>query len=186
MSGRGRVLLSALFLSLLAALSTLPLLAHGGGVPRLTAAPVGDYLVYAWVEPAEPRAGEPLHITVGVTLPQPDGSEIPVTDATVTVLLAPERGESLRLVTAPDPMAGGVYLETDGVPPSAGAWQVTVEVAGAGEASFVMEVASAGGDRTEWLAGGALVALLTGSLAAWFARRKRAGQDANGYLGAAG
>ncbi len=129
------------------ALALLPVAAqaHGGGVPRVTAADAGGYLVYVWSDPANPRANDTVHITVGVTLPGAGiDAETPVTDAAVTVLfMPPSGGAPLETTATPGASAGSLYYEADIVLPSSGDWLVRVRVRGAqgsGEVTFAQPV----------------------------------------------
>ena len=125
------ILRATALLALLAAALPAPARAHGGGVPQVTAAPVGGYLLYVWTEPAAPRAGDTVHVTVAVTLPAQDGTETPVTDAAVQVQFTPDGdGAAIDLEAAPGAAAGGVYYEADTVLPQSGDWQVRVDVSG--------------------------------------------------------
>jgi hypothetical protein len=136
-----------LFLVILAALLPGAAWAHGGGTPRVTAQPAGDYLLYVWTEPAAPRAGTPLHVTVSVTLPDGSGGETPITDANVTVIFQPGRaGEAVVVEAAPGSAADGGFYEADTTLPAGGTWTVDVQVAGpqgSGGANFPVEVVGA-------------------------------------------
>lgn len=155
--------------------------AHGGGVPQVTAAPAGAYLLYVWTDPAAPRAGDALHVTVAVTLPAQDGNETPVTDAAVRVQLHPGgEGAAIDLEAAPGAAAGGVYYEADAVLPQGGDWQVRVYVSGAegaGEAQFALAVAESPGLPWGWMV---VIVMLVAALAIflllllrWSPRRAR-------------
>lgn len=144
-----RLLFTLVLIILLAlggALLPLDAHAHGGGVPQITGAVAGSYRLYVWTDPADPRAGDTVHVTVGVTLPAGGAAgaeETPVTDANVTVRLAPQgSGAPLEMSAAP----GSVYYEADTSLPHSGNWQVSVDVSGAqgnGSAGFVLPVGEA-------------------------------------------
>ncbi len=135
-------------LALVVALLPLVAYAHGGGTPQITGAEAGGYLLYVWSEPAGPRAGDTVHITVGVTAPTDDATaETPVTDAAVTIYFNPQSGGTpLELAASPGASAGAAYYEADTVVPTSGNWQVVVAVDGAlgtGSADFVLPVGEA-------------------------------------------
>jgi hypothetical protein len=124
--------------------------AHGGGTPRLTAAPVGPYRLYAWTQPEPWRAGK-VHVTVGVTQPVTDTQlatqlmEQPVPDAEVVVTFRSEV-DPTQVVTVPgvhQSVLNDVYFDAETTLPTAGPWRVTVEVAapeGGGQGEFVVDV----------------------------------------------
>lgn len=172
----GRLLPTALLLLLLA----LPMhaAAHGGGEPQLTRVAVGDHLLYAWSRPTPATAGRPLHITLAVTRLAADSSEIPITDAAVSITALPAAGEPVTASAAPGADAGGFYYESD-VTLSAGDWTIQVEVAPAdgsgGAVSFPVVVAPAGNTRFWMSAGGVVliaVAILLYAVALLRGRRK--------------
>lgn len=143
--------------------------AHGGGEPVITRAEVGPYLLYVWSDPATPRAGETVHITIGVTQPDASGAETPITDAAVSVRAvtgAGGSGETQQVAAAPGANAGGAYYAADMELPE-GLWTLEIEVtpaqgAGAtgGLASFPLSVGPAT-STTWWLVwvGAALLAV---------------------------
>lgn len=138
--------------------------AHGGGVPQVTGAAAGGYRVYVWTEPAAPRAGDTMHVTVGVTLPAAGAdapAETPVTDAAVTVRFAPADGGAPIVTSAtPGVSAGSVYYEVDTPLPRGGNWQVTVDVSGAqgsGSAGFVLPLGEAKANGYGYMALGVLI-----------------------------
>ncbi len=137
-------LLAALLLSVLPAAAAE---AHGGGMPRITAQPAGEYLFYVWSDPAAVRAGEPLHVSVSVTLPDGQGAEMPVTDAEVILRFQPEgAGEPFTVAPEPEPAVYGGFYEADVTLRAGGIWTIDVDVAGpqgAGAATFTLEVAGA-------------------------------------------
>ncbi len=138
--------------------------AHGGGQPQLTRAPVAGLLLYVWTSPATPRAGEALHVTIGLTRAGENGSETPVTDAVVTVQALRGDGARVEAAAATGTSVGGVYYEAD-LELDAGSWALDVLVtpAGgeAGATPFALEVAPAQGTRG-WLIGLGAAAILIG------------------------
>ncbi len=151
-------------------LTSQTVLAHSGGTPRLTNAPVGPYRLYAWSDPEPWRAGQ-VHLSVVVTQPADNagaapGSQVeaPVTDATVTTVLTPldPPGQPITVQAVPQETLGTLYYEVSTTLPAAGRWGVTVQVAapkGGGDAEFEVTALPA---RTLnwWLVGGAGVTLL--------------------------
>lgn len=170
--------LLAVLAAVLAAAVPGPARAHGGGVPQVTAAPAGGYLLYVWTDPAAPRAGDALHVTVAVTLPAQDGNETPVTDAAVRVQLHPGGGgAAIDLEAAPGAAAGGVYYEADAVLPQGGDWQVRVHVSGAegaGEAQFALAVAESPGLPWTAMGAGAVALAAAAALVYTWMRRQTA------------
>lgn len=163
---------------------TWPVLAHGGGTPRLTNAPAGPYRVYAWSDPEPWRVGE-VHLSLAVTEPAPDsddrpGSQIetPVTDAAVTILLTPQDGgASIRLVAVRQPFLNDFYFEVDTQLPAAGMWEVTVLVdgpAGSGSSAFQLEAQPPRSLNWGYLAAGAGTLVLIAALAGLSSRRQPA------------
>lgn len=131
------------------ALLTVPLYAHGGGVPRLTDEVAGPYRLFAWTQPDPLRVGD-MHLSIGVVAAAKNaaGLDEAVTDATVTVYLAPMTGElaPIQVVALLQEQLGSYYYEADASLPTTGEWRFTIEVSGAsgnGSAAFVGEVLSA-------------------------------------------
>jgi hypothetical protein len=162
---RGRWLLPALLAALLALSGIRSVWAHGGGEPVITRGAVGEYLLYAWLNPASPRAGDTLHLTIGVTQPGADGAEVPVTDATVLVRAVGE-GDPYSVAAEPGADAGGLYFEADMELPE-GLWTLEVEVTplsastSGGTASFPLAVQPASSTRW-WLVVLGSAAVVTG------------------------
>lgn len=145
-----------------AALLPAPALAHGGGVPQVSKQQAGGYFLYVWTDPAAPRAGETLHVTVGVTLPGEGDAEIPVTDVAVRVLLEHGEAGAVDVEAKPGAAAGGVFYEADAVMPQAGDWSVRVAVdgaQGAGSVAFVLPVAGGALLPWTWLVAAAVLLL---------------------------
>lgn len=171
--------LAALAAALLASLAGGAADAHGGGTPQLTGVPAGPYRVYAWTTPEPWRVGA-AHTTVAVTLLDAAGRETPVSGAQVTVLYAPAGGgEPLAAQAAEGSGAQAGFYEADADLPAAGAWQVTIQVAGAagsGEAGFTNSVQLVESGVNWWLvaAGAAALALAAAAgLATQQANRRR-------------
>lgn len=144
------------------ALLPISVLAHGGGTPILTRVEVGPYWVYVFSEPATPAAGAEYHVTVAVTHPQDNGSEIPVEDAEIAVRFIPEQGEP-RIVQGEASIAGPGYYEADTILPSSGAWQVQVEVRGslgAGSVDYTTVARASTGIAWGWIGAGVAVVLV--------------------------
>ena len=55
-----------LFLLIICLLPWNTVLAHGGGELQISNAPVGDYQVSVWNNPPTARAGQTIHVTVGI------------------------------------------------------------------------------------------------------------------------
>ena len=156
------------------ALLTAPLSAHGGGVPRLTDEAAGPYRLFAWTQPDPLRVGD-MHLSIGVVAAAKNaaGLDEAVTDAAVTVYLAPTTGEvtPIALTAVLQEQLGSYYYEADATLPNSGEWRFTIEVSGAsgnGSAAFVSEVLAA--RQINWylivIAGLLLVALL-GLIGLW-------------------
>jgi hypothetical protein len=174
-----------------------PVLAHGGGTPRLAGENAGAYRVYAWSQPDPLRAGD-THLSVGITLPAEDASngsaanagqdEVPVTDAQVVVTYTPvhsdsagdENGAGEPIVAHAQEQAslGTIYYETDVALPTPGLWTIEIAVsgpAGGGTVGFEADVAAARGMNTTTVAVvGAVIVVLLVALSV-YARRRDAG-----------
>ncbi|MCE7980953.1 MAG: hypothetical protein DYG89_07150 [Caldilinea sp. CFX5] len=156
------------------ALLTAPLAAHGGGVPRLTDEVVGPYRVFAWTQPDPLRVGD-IHLSIGVVAAAKNagGLDEAVTDATVTVYLAPTTGEMAPIQVAAllQEQLGSYYYEADATLPTTGEWRFTIEVsgtAGNGSVAFVSEVLAA--RQINWyliVAAGLLLIALLGLIGLW-------------------
>lgn len=116
--------------------------AHGGG--QLIAGPTqaGPYLLSVWVNPPQPRIGEPLHFTVGVADPH---DRAPVLDAQILIIMQ-GKGLALPPVSAEattEQSINRLFYETDLNLEQSGPYQATVAVTGPegeGEISFELEV----------------------------------------------
>jgi hypothetical protein len=136
--------------------------AHGGGTPRLENEPAGPYWLSVWTSPDPARAGEPLHLTVGVTEPG-TGQEAgaPVLGAAVALILSPVRGAAEPVTAAAADAANKLLYEADVTLPEPGRWAVQADVegsAGRGSASFELDVEERGSvPWLLWASGGVLV-----------------------------
>jgi hypothetical protein len=154
--------------------------AHGGGTPQLTGADAGPYRLYAWTTPEPLRAGE-IHVTVGVTQPDAQGIERPVTDAEITVTFVPEENAGAtgaEVVLRPEiaSATGGVYYEADTGAPLEGAYRVQVAAegpGGSGAAEFSAVVLPAGRSAWGWVTPvAAAIAIALAAAAVWVGARK--------------
>lgn len=148
--------------------------AHGGGTPRLVNEPAGAYWLSVWTTPDPARAGEPLHLTVGVTEPG-SGREAgaPVLDADVRVALSPAEGTGAPISAVAGDGVNRLLYEADVTLPGAGLWAVQVDVdgpEGSARASFELEVAEPGGPN--WLLWGGGGVLLLAALFVVAGRRR--------------
>lgn len=156
--------------------------AHGGGTPRLTAAPVGPYQLYAWTQPEPWRAGK-VHVTVGVTQPVTDTElaaqmmEQPVPDARVTVTFRSEV-DPAQVVTVPgvhQAVLSDVYFDAETTLPTDGPWRVTVDVAapaGGGQGEFAVDVLPPRTVNWVLVAGAAIVVVAGLAFLGWRARAR--------------
>ncbi len=127
-------------LALLSGTPTINALAHGGGIPQLTEAPAGPYMVSAWTQP-NPGVGD-LHVSVAVTQP---GNGAPVLAAFITVRVEPLDAAFEPIVS--DATHGAsinkLLYEADLHIPHDGRWRVSILVEGPtgnGETSFELEI----------------------------------------------
>ena len=164
-------------------LSATPLYAHGGGIPRLTDVVAGPYRLFAWTQPEPLRVGA-IHLSIAVVKGERTNASLdePVTDAVVTVALAPAAGEQqapLEVSAVLQPQLGNYYYEADATLPTEGAWRFTIKVRGAlgeADAAFVGEVVSA--QQINWtlvIGGGVLLAALLILIGLWNRLQGRAG-----------
>lgn len=154
--------------------------AHGGGTPRLTAAPIGPYRLYAWTQPEPWRTGK-VHVTVGVTQPVTDTAlaaqrmEQPVPDARVTVTFRSE-ADPAQVVTVPgvhQALLNDVYFDAETTLPTDGPWRVTVAVAapgGGGQGEFLVDVLPPRSINWAWVAGVILVLAAGLAILGWRVR----------------
>jgi hypothetical protein len=166
--------LLALLFTLLALLSTLlapPASAHGAGKMQLASTPAGPFLLTVWTGPDPARTG-PLHISTAVAHA---ADNTPALEETVTIQVNALDDPTIRLnKTATTEASANKFLyEADFLLPSAGPYQVTVEVRNAsgegGSASFNLTVEES--SPFNWtLLLLAAVALLSLASLLWYAR----------------
>lgn len=156
-----------------------PLLAHGGGTPRLTNVPAGPYRVYAWTEPDPWRVGE-VHLSIAVTLPasaagQAAGEQVetPVTDVDIQATFTPASGASAPIVVQAtrQSLLGDYYFEADTELPAAGLWRIAIAVqgdAGSGATEFEIEALEARSlNWTLLLAAGGVLLVIIALIGVW-------------------
>ncbi len=118
----------------------LPGAAHGGGVIRIAAAPLGPYQLSVWTAPEPPRVGR-IHVTVGLAAAT-DGT--PVTGETVRVTAyGPEGTSPVSGMATHEGALIPVLYEADLFVSTPGAWRFEVTVAGVGSADFSLQVIEA-------------------------------------------
>lgn len=149
--------------------------AHGGG--QLVAGPVqtGPYTLSVWVNPPQPRSGEPLHFTVGVAAPQ-DGA--PVLDARIMVTMQ-AIGQDSAPISAPattDQSINKLFYETDLEVEQPGLYLATVAVAGPeGEGDLSLELDVQSPSPLNWFLLGLAGLSLVMILGWWRTNRSRKG-----------
>jgi hypothetical protein len=102
--------------------------AHGGGALQIGNAPIADYLVSVWTNPPTARAGQTIHVTVGVALAE-DGA--PMLEAEVLATILDAAGQPLSSAAATtEQSVNRLFYEADldGVP--TGDYELVVEVSG--------------------------------------------------------
>ncbi len=102
--------------------------AHGGGALQIGNAPIADYLVSVWTNPPTARAGQTIHVTVGVAMAE-DGAPMLEADVLVTILDAAGQPVTSAAATTEQSVNRLFYeADLDGVP--AGDYELMVEVSG--------------------------------------------------------
>jgi len=127
--------------------------AHGSGVAKLVEAPAGPYLVTVWLSPTEVRAGDTIHVSVGVQLASDSGGE-PVLDADIQLQVV-ARGASepvLSTRATTEQSVNKLLYESDMSLTEPGSYTIDVWVdgaAGQGKTSIDIDLqpAAAGGNR---------------------------------------
>ena len=124
--------------------------AHGGGKIQVTAEPVEPYLVSVWTNPPVAKAGDLIHVTVGVA---EAGDRSFVLDAEVLVEVfvaeeSPNSGKTAVITTTAttDRSTNKLFYETDFILPEAELYTIVVTVSnsdGGGEVGFDMPVVAA-------------------------------------------
>lgn len=137
--------------------------AHGGGAPQLSDVAVGPYRIFVWSAPDIARVGD-IHFSMVLV----DGAaatgtiDEPVLDATVEVTLRSleEPEQQFTQTSRNEETLLQYYYESDFVVPRAGQWQAHIAVvgpAGAGDASFELEVLPAQSANWPLIGGGILL-----------------------------
>jgi hypothetical protein len=141
-----------LFLFFICLIPLQTVLAHGGGALQIVNEPIGSYLVSVWNNPPTARAGQAVHVTVGIARA---GTGEPVLDTAVAVKIVTESGQPVATAAATtEQSVNRLFYEADldGVP--TGTYEIQVEVTGSegnGQVSFPLIVKSA--SVWPWLAG---------------------------------
>ncbi|MAT99017.1 MAG: hypothetical protein CL608_17875 [Anaerolineaceae bacterium] len=148
-----------LFLFIAFVLSWQTVLAHGGGELQISNAPIGEYQVSVWNNPPTARAGQAIHITVGIA--RADTGE-PVLDAAVSVTIVNERGDPVTAAAATTEQSiNRLFYEADLDGVSSGMYEMQIEVTGSdgsGALSFPLTVAPT--SFWPWLVGAAVALLV--------------------------
>lgn len=139
----------------------MPAAAHGGGVIRIAAEPMGSYRLSVWTSPEPPRVGQ-VHVTVGLA----DAvTGAPVTNATVRIVAhGPEGGPALTVLATHEGALIPELYEADLRLPTPGEWRFTVAVEEAGSADFDLSVRQAAPNWT-WIGLGGLGVVVVGWMA---------------------
>ena len=123
--------------------------AHGGGELILKLASAGPYLVSVWVNPPEPQADEPLHLTIGMASVE---DQSPILDATVQIEME-LLGEELIVADATTAQSiNKLFYEADLQVQTPGVYTTRIRLQGAegvGETTVQIEVQQA--STTNWL-----------------------------------
>jgi hypothetical protein len=141
-----------LFLLIVCLLPWQTILAHGGGALQISNAPIGQYQVSVWNNPPTARAGQTLHVTVGIGR---ISTGEPVLDAAVSVTIVDESGESLTAAAATTAQSvNRLFYEADldGVP--IGTYEMQIEVTGSeGSGMLAFPLAVEPASLWPWLVG---------------------------------
>lgn len=149
--------------------------AHGGG--QLVAGPVqtGPYTLSVWVNPPQPRAGEPLHFTVGVAAPE-NGAPVLDTEILVTMQAIAQDSAPVSALATTDQSINKLFYETDLEVTQPGRYLATVGVVGPkGEGELSLELDVKSPSPINWFLFGLAGLLLVLALAWWRTRRSREG-----------
>ncbi|MDW8269093.1 MAG: hypothetical protein RMN24_08010 [Anaerolineae bacterium] len=146
-----------------------PLAAHGGGVIRIAAEPIGPYRLSAWTSPEPPRVGR-VHVTVGLADAVTGAA---VTNAAVRIVAhGPEGAPPLSVSATHEGALIPELYEADLMLPTPGEWRFTVVVEGTGSADFNLLVREAAPNWT-WIGLGGLAIVVLGWMALTSGRRHR-------------
>ena len=122
---------------------------HSGGEPVVTAAPVGPFVLYVWLDPVPAVVGE-QHVTVSVNQPTPGNADetMPVLDAEVVVsaTLAGDPDLVVSVLATHAQAANKLFYEARVELPQPGFWQLSIGIGSGTEAAsyeFALEVAEA-------------------------------------------
>ena len=129
--------------------------AHGGGKLQISNAPLPPYQVSVWLNPPTVRAGQPIHVTVGVTWAE---SGEPMLDAAVEVAILAANGETVAAASATtEQSVNRLFYEADLPDLPVGSYQVQLTLTsqeGSGALTFPLEIVPAA--VWPWVAGGLL------------------------------
>jgi hypothetical protein len=151
--------------------------AHGGG--QLVAGPVqsGPYTLSVWVNPPQPRSGEPLHFTVGLADPE-DGAPILDADILITMESSMEDLPPITAEATTEQSVNRLFYETDIEVEQSGSYLVTVSATGVeGEGRVPIELNVDPPSGVNWFLLGLMGLLLVLVLGWWQARRGRADSE---------
>lgn len=164
--------LTAVFLLLILAAIATHARAHGGGALIAGPVPVGPYVVSVWLNPPQPRAGEPLHFTVGLAAPQ-DGA--PILDAAILVTMrATPEADPITAPATTEQSINRLFYETDMEVPVAGQYETLFQIsgpAGTGDLDLAVEVREPSPVNWLYVGLGGLALVVLGGL--WRARRAK-------------
>lgn len=145
--------------------------AHGGGALQIANAPVADYQISVWTNPPTARAGQTIHVTVGVAFA---GTGEPMLDANVQITVLAANGQLATSAAATtEQSVNRLFYEADlgGLP--AGDYEMVVEVsgpAGRGPVSLPLSVTPA--SFLPWILAALGVVALVSFVLSWRKRGK--------------
>jgi hypothetical protein len=127
-----------------------PLFAHGGGIPQIANAPIGQYTISVWTDPAPLRVGT-VHVTVG--LAQENEA---VLNRQIQVTLAPVAGgQPIEARATHENSANKFLYEADLAIDRPGDYRITVQVDNlADSVSFIDTVTGASLTTNPFVIGG--------------------------------
>lgn len=147
-----------------------PLYAHGGGTPRIVNAELGSLIVSVWTQP-DPLETGTVHITVALSEAVRNANGRvepgePLLNREIALLMrAPEATTFSEIIPVTHENAANKLLyEADFDVATPGVWQMTLQVEGAGELPFELEIQD--GLSLDWtlIGGVALVVVVLGWL----------------------